>query len=73
MIKTLLLMGTLNCSPAFLAWTTEEGLNKKDLDKVKHLRQRCGKGKLKDTPCLLYVRKKGELNYHVVCTVEKRK
>lgn len=72
MIKSLIIIGSLSCNPANVFWDSSEGLNKKDLDHVMRLRKRCGKGKLKDSPCLLYVRKKGELNYHVICTFKPR-
>lgn len=73
MLKTLVLLGALNCNPAYLVWKEKDGLNKRDLDHVSRLRKRCGKGRLADTPCLSYIRKVSELNYHVVCTFSPRK
>ena len=72
MITSLLIVGILNCNPAWILWNKEEGLNKRDLDTISRLRQRCGKDRYVDTPCLKYVRKVSKLNYHVVCTFEPR-
>lgn len=68
MITVLLVTTVLGCNPPVFVNTSDEPVTEKDIRTIKFNKDRCGKGRYENEPCLKYIRKVGKLNYHLVCT-----
>jgi hypothetical protein len=64
-------LASLFCHGEIIINDTNFPINDHDIKMIEFNGQRCGKGMYVDTPCVSYVRKVGEKDYHLVCGVKQ--